>query len=298
MLIKSFTFLLCAFLCINEIKFCIGEDEVPLIQVKQGLVKGIKDKSLGEKEFYSYLGIPFAEPPEGKLRFKDPVPLESWDGILDGTKPPVSCLQGSLFNLPNTLTVSGKEDCLRLNVYTKVPNQQNKKLPVMVFIHGGAFVLGSANEYQPYILMNEDIVLVVIQYRVGIFGFLSTEDSVMPGNMGLKDQQLALKWVKGNIESFGGDSNSITIFGESAGGASVHYQVLSPGSKGLFNRAIIQSGTALCPWASNKNHRKFAIETGQEFNCSIDSGTEKYRECMQNVNPYYLTIAASQTAVR
>ncbi|KAB7493692.1 Acetylcholinesterase, partial [Armadillidium nasatum] len=100
----------------------------------------------------------------------------------------------------------------------------------------------------------------------------------MPGNMGLKDQQLALKWVKENIESFGGDSNSITIFGESAGGASVHYQVLSPGSKGLFNRAIIQSGTALCPWASNKNHRKFAIETGQEFNCSIGFGTEKYRE--------------------
>ncbi|RXG56833.1 Venom carboxylesterase-6, partial [Armadillidium vulgare] len=119
----------------------------------------------------------------------------------------------------------------------------------------------------------------------------------MPGNMGLKDQQLALKWVKENIESFGGDSNSITIFGESAGGASVHYQVLSPGSKGLFNRAIIQSGTALCPWASNKNHRKFAIETGQEFNCSIDFGTEKYRECMQNVNPYYLAIASSQTQV-
>ncbi|KAB7502074.1 Venom carboxylesterase-6 [Armadillidium nasatum] len=165
----------------------------------------------------------------------------------------------------------------------------------MVFIHGGAFIVGSANEYQPYILMNEDIVLIVIQYRLGIFGFLSTEDSVMPGNMGLKDQQLALKWVKENIESFGGDSNSITIFGVSAGGASVHYQVLSPGSKGLFNRAIIQSGTALCPWASNKNHRKFAIETGQEFNCSIDFGTEKYRECMQNVNPYYLTIAASQT---
>ncbi|RXG62322.1 Venom carboxylesterase-6 [Armadillidium vulgare] len=99
----------------------------------------------------------------------------------------------------------------------------------MVFIHGGAFVIGGAQESQPYVL-NE---------RRYCFRFLSTEDSVMPGNMGLKDQQLALKWVKENIESFGGDSNSITIFGISAGGASVHYQILSPGSKRLFNRAII-----------------------------------------------------------
>ncbi|RXG51429.1 Acetylcholinesterase [Armadillidium vulgare] len=113
--------------------------------------------------------------------------------------------------------------------------------------------------------------------------------------MGLKDQQLALKWVKENIESFGGDSNKITIFGGSAGGASVNYQILSPGSKGLFRRAILQSGTSLCPWASNKNHRKFATEAGREFGCDIDS--EKYLECMQNVNPYYLVLAAEKTNV-
>ncbi|KAB7500352.1 Venom carboxylesterase-6, partial [Armadillidium nasatum] len=175
------------------------------------------------------------------------------------------------------------------------PNQREKSLPVMVFIHGGGFVSLGAYNFAPYVLMNRCIVLVVIQYRLGIFGFLSTEDSVMPGNMGLKDQQLALKWIKENIESFGGDSDRITIFGHSAGGASAHYHILSPGSNGLFNRAILQSGTAFCPWASNINHRKFAIEAGLEFGCCIDDGTEKYLECMQNVNARYLILAAEKT---
>ncbi|RXG54873.1 Baculoviral IAP repeat-containing protein 7-A [Armadillidium vulgare] len=156
------------------------------------------------------------------------------------------------------------------------PNSAERKLPVLVFIHGGGFVFGAAHQYPPHALMNKDIVFVAIQYRLGIFGFLSTEDSVIPGNMGLKDQQLALKWIKENIGAFGGDPDRITIFGESAGGASVNYQILSPGSKGLFARAIMQSGTSICPWASNKDHRKFAIETGHQFNCSIETGSEKY----------------------
>ncbi|RXG55726.1 Venom carboxylesterase-6 [Armadillidium vulgare] len=114
-----------------------------------------------------------------------------------------------------------------------------ENLPVMVFIHGGGFMGLGAYNFAPYVLMNRCIVLVVIQYRLGIF--------VMPGNMGLKDQQLALKWIKENIESFGGDSDRITIFGHSAGGASAHYHILSPGSNGLFNRAILMSGTAFLP---------------------------------------------------
>ncbi|KAB7496323.1 Acetylcholinesterase [Armadillidium nasatum] len=215
---------------------------------------------------------------------------------------PASCLQVLFFSTFNyedgkESSISGREDCVHLNVFTPAPNEPERKLPVMVFIHGGGFVGGKASDYHPNVLMNKEIVLVVIQYRLGIFGFLSTEDSVMRGNMGLKDQQLALKWVKENVESFGGDSGNITIFGESAGGASVHYHILSPGSNGLFNRAIIQSGTSFCPWASNMNHKKYAIETGREFNCSIDNGTEKYLECMQTVHPYYLIIAGAKTNI-
>ncbi|KAB7496324.1 Venom carboxylesterase-6 [Armadillidium nasatum] len=310
MFIKSFYLFFFAFLCLSQFQFCAAEadaekdadadadadinDDVPVIRVDQGLIKGIKDKSTEGKEFNSYLGIPYAEPPVGKLRLQFQRLLGKV--FLDGTIMSVSCLQTDFFDIitddTESVTINGREDCLQLNVFTSAPNQQ-KKLPVMVYIHGGGFISGGATYYHPYYLLNRDIVLVVIQYRLGIFGFLSTEDSVIPGNMGLKDQQLALKWIKGNIESFGGDSNRITIFGGSAGGASVNYQILSPGSKGLFRRAILQSGTSLCPWASNKNHRKFATEAGREFGCDIDS--EKYLECMQNVNPYYLVLAAEKT---
>ncbi|KAB7505793.1 Venom carboxylesterase-6 [Armadillidium nasatum] len=298
MSLKTFCFQICIFLCISKFSFCTGDNEAPIIKVKQGQIQGFRDESLNGTEFFSYLSIPYAKPPEGDLRFKDPVPLESWDGVLNGTKMPVSCLQTSFYPLNYddgiTSCVSGREDCLYLNVFTSAPNEPDRKLPVMVYIHGGGFVGGKA-DFQPYVLMNHQMVLVVIQYRLGIFGFLSMEDSVMPGNMGLKDQQLALKWVKENIEVFGGDSNMITIFGQSAGSASVHYQILSEGSKGLFNRAILQSGMSLCPWASNHNHRVFAIEAGREFNCSIDFGTKDYLECMQNVHPYFLTLAGAES---
>ncbi|RXG68744.1 hypothetical protein Avbf_00870 [Armadillidium vulgare] len=134
MVIKSFTFLLCVFLCTCDIKFCIGEDEVPLLQLKQGLVKGIKEKSLGEKEFYSYLGIPFAKHPEGELRFKN-----------------------------NEKRKDNKNERSK----AKSPKQETFSDG---FHSWRSFYIWISNEYQPYILMNEDIVLVVIQYRVGIFG--------------------------------------------------------------------------------------------------------------------------------
>ncbi|RXG57880.1 Venom carboxylesterase-6 [Armadillidium vulgare] len=124
---------------------------------------------------------------------------------------------------------------------------REENLPVMVFIHGGGFMGLGAYNFAPYVLMNRCIVLVVIQYRLGIFGFLSTEDSVMPGNMGLKDQQLALKWIKENIESFGGDSDRITIFGHSAGGASAHYHILSPGLFNQSNTSCLVQPSALGP---------------------------------------------------
>uniref|UniRef100_A0A6P7GDK2 Cholinesterase-like n=1 Tax=Diabrotica virgifera virgifera TaxID=50390 RepID=A0A6P7GDK2_DIAVI len=128
----------------------------------------------------------------------------------------------------------------------------------MVWIHGGAFVTGSnkSSFYGPEFLITEDIVLVTINYRVGFLGFLHLDDTSLdvPGNAGLKDQQLALKWVQNNIKSFNGDPNNVTIFGESAGSASVHIHVVSPSSKGLFHKAILQSGCLLNPWVFSKDY--------------------------------------------
>ncbi|KAK7063017.1 Carboxylesterase 5A [Halocaridina rubra] len=151
----------------------------------------------------------------------------------------------------------------------------------MVYIHGGGYFAGSSSKYPPYALMNEDIVMVVIQYRLGVLGFLSTEDEIIPGNFGLKDQTEALRWVSRNIRHFGGDPESVTLFGESAGAASVHYQILTPKSDGLFVRAILQSGSAMCPWSLGAAHRQVAQHTSKLFNCPTHSSQE-ILECLQS----------------
>ncbi|XP_069699397.1 venom carboxylesterase-6-like isoform X2 [Periplaneta americana] len=160
------------------------------------------------------------------------------------------CIQRSIF--AKQVEVAGSEDCLYLNVFSpKVAT--NAGMDVMVWFHGGGFVSGAGSFYGPEHLLDEDIVLVTVNYRLGPIGFLSTGDAVAPGNFGLKDQVAALRWVHENIRVFGGNPDSVTLFGESAGGSSVHYHMLSPLSKGLFHRGISQSGTALCTWAIAAN---------------------------------------------
>ena len=162
-----------------------------------------------------------------------------------------------------TAQISGSEDCLTLNVYTPAPIV-GKCRPVMVWIHGGGFVSGSGKTdmYSPDYLIAEDVVVVTINYRLGIFGFLAFEDPSLgvPGNAGLKDQVMALKWVQKNIHNFGGDPNNVTIFGESAGGASCHLLMLSPMARGLFHRCIAQSGTALNQWPYGEFQAKALAE--------------------------------------
>ncbi|KAJ8682868.1 hypothetical protein QAD02_018660 [Eretmocerus hayati] len=148
-------------------------------------------------------------------------------------------------------TIVGSDDCLFLNVYAKSLGK-DKRRPVMVWIHGGGFQFGSGNDDEsgPDYLIAKDIILVTINYRLGVLGFLNLGSKVASGNQGLKDQVMALQWVRDNIFNFGGDPHNVTIFGESAGGASVHYLSLSPLAKGLFHKAIIQSGVIFNPWAT------------------------------------------------
>lgn len=149
--------------------------------------------------------------------------------------------------------VLGSEDCLKINVY--VPAKTQRPLPVMVWVHGGAFKFGSGGKllYGPKFLVKKNVILVTFNYRLGILGFLCLGIKEAPGNAGLKDQIAALKWVKKNIAKFAGDPDNITLFGESAGGASSSLLLASDATKGLFNRVIIQSGSALASWAINRN---------------------------------------------
>lgn len=232
-----------------KIRQCLRKSfKTHIIQTQYGPIKGARRISCWNEPFYSYEKIPFAKPPVGNLRFKDPVPPNSWKKPLNCTKEAPMPRQVNVV----MKNVEGNEDCLYLNVFTNDPDSR-KPRPVMVWIYGGGFVSGttSKNFYSPDYFMSENVVLVSIAYRVSILGFLSLKDPSLgiPGNAGLKDQIMALKWVRDNIANFGGDPNNVTVFGESAGGASVHYLMLSDQAKGLFHRAIMMSGSALTPWA-------------------------------------------------
>lgn len=197
----------------------------------------------------AFMGVPYAEPPLGELRFRPPVAAPAWQGERLAVKDAPICLQRDPFR--RDMIIEGSENCLYLNVYTPGTPRVNGSLPVMVWFHGGGWQCGSgiSSFYGPDFLLDHDIVLVSANFRLGPLGFLSTETLDCPGNNGLKDQLEVLRWVRSNIESFGGDPRSVTVFGESAGGASVTYHMLSPKSRGLLHRGIAQSGTYFNPWA-------------------------------------------------
>uniref|UniRef100_A0A1B6G661 Carboxylic ester hydrolase n=1 Tax=Cuerna arida TaxID=1464854 RepID=A0A1B6G661_9HEMI len=255
------------------------EKETVVIQTKLGQLRGlVKHSVLNDKTYYAFLGVPFGKPPLGDLRFKAPQPYGGWEGIrdalVDGHDPKQPAFT-ALYTL--TSESSGSEDCLYLNVYTNELSPKNgEKKPVLVSIPGGGFLCWSGSSTKTGVdnFMNGDVVVVSFNYRLGAFGFLSLENEEAPGNAGLKDQTLALKWVHENIDSFGGDPNNVTIFGVSAGGASVHFQLLCPPSKGLFHKAIIQCGFANNPWATQETPRQTALELAKTLGCTSEEPDE------------------------
>ncbi|KAK9870530.1 hypothetical protein WA026_008094 [Henosepilachna vigintioctopunctata] len=264
--------------------------ENPQVKISDGKLEGKFLKTKEGREFLAFQGIPFAEPPLGNLRFKSPVPIKPWKNILDATKPHAVCPQRDIYR--RTDLIEGVEDCLYLNVYTpNLPSNGGELLPVMVFFHGGGFLCGGGNShwYGPDVLLDRDIILVVTNYRLGALGFLSTGDEVSPGNYGLKDQSLALKWVKRNIKYFGGDPKSVTLFGESAGGASANYHMLSPLSRGLFKGVISQSGTSFCTWAHapEGENVQMANKLGEAVDCPTTS-SKALVECLRHIDPLVL----------
>nr|QLI62116.1 carboxylesterase 4 [Streltzoviella insularis] len=232
----------------------------PIVDLNEGKLKGKVCKTLNKIQYYSFKGVPYAKPPLGELRFSVPVPSEPWKGIRDATKNCNICAQFDR----DTNGIIGDEDCLYLNVYTpKLSTTNSTLLPVMVYIHGGGFVFGSGTDdviHGPDYLVEKDVVLVSLNYRLGVLGFLSLDCKEAPGNVGLRDQVEALRWVQKNINKFGGDPKNVTIFGASAGAASVEYLLLSPIAKGLFHKALAQSGSSLLHWAQTNKAKEFATK--------------------------------------
>ncbi|XP_059046858.1 juvenile hormone esterase-like [Achroia grisella] len=246
--------------------------EAPIVRVEHGELQGQVVTSPSGKSFYSFQGIPYAKPPLGSLRFKDPQPLEPWEGVRDATTEGNVSAQVD----PVTKEYVGDENCLFLNVYTT--NLDGAFLPVMLYIHGGGFKFGSGNSnlYGGDYLVEKDVVVVTINYRCGPFGFLCLNTPEVPGNAGLKDMVHAIRWVKENIQNFGGNPGNLTLFGESSGGVATSLLTASPLTKNLISKAIIQSGTALNSWGYQKN----PIENAKNLAQILGSDAENVDELL------------------
>ncbi|XP_022079673.1 uncharacterized protein LOC110973290 [Acanthaster planci] len=267
-----------------------------------GLIKG-ETLDLYGVSYHRYLGIPYAEPPVGRLRFRAPVPKAPWDSLYNATAYGPSCPQDisavSVFYPeyvveipPNAHNIS--EDCLTLNIFTPVmSNEGGSGLAVMFWIHGGSFETGQGSGYDASALaVRGRVIVVTINYRLNVFGFFSSGDEKAPGNFGLLDQQLALQWVHENIAAFGGDPSRVTLFGQSAGGASVTLHLFANKSRPLFHRAAAHSGyshpeLALPGGAS----REIAEATGCDYGPDSD-----LVECLRGLSMEELLSAGLEVA--
>ncbi|XP_076454035.1 carboxylesterase 1C-like isoform X2 [Babylonia areolata] len=249
---------------------------VPLIHTPWGALQGISVKGDGGRMMNAYLGIPYALPPVGDLRFEKPQPhpgpREGEVFMADQVKP--ACKQ------PKALIGESREtseDCLILDIYVPADEKADGPYAVMIFIHGGGFAVGDAHSYRPSkLVVDGRVIVVAIQYRLGPYGFFTTGDGLVPGNAGLWDQNLAIRWVKDNIQAFGGDPSRITIFGESAGSMSVGLHMLSPQSKGLFQRGIMQSGAPqnIVHWIDMFDMNAVFKDLAEMCGCQGDSSSD------------------------
>jgi para-nitrobenzyl esterase len=217
---------------------------LPRVATDKGTVQGLR---VGDVE--EFFGVPYAAPPVGALRWRPPAPVTSWrPRVRNATTLPTPCPQLFVLGGLASPTTRTSEDCLYLNLYRPAAAQTTARMPVLVFIHGGAFINGTSNQYDGSALARTGMVVVTIAYRLNVFGYLAlpalTREAPdrSSGNYGLLDQQAALRWVQQNIASFGGDPHNVTIDGQSAGAISVCAQLASPTARGLFARAIIESG--------------------------------------------------------
>ncbi|XP_031829887.2 esterase FE4 [Nomia melanderi] len=261
------TLLVCLFLVTVHCLWVRGS----LVRTRFGRIRGLWSRSTRGRLAAHYLGIPYAQPPVGELRFRSPQPWNhTWNSTFYAIKDGPMCTQ------LNDQEIKGSEDCLYLNIFVPIISDKQGvpntiKLPVMVYVYGGKYLFGSSNstELSPEYLMDQNVILVTVNYRVNIMGFFSMENKIAPGNYGLKDVVMALRWVQENIDVFQGDPKSVTLWGESAGASVTHVLAYSRKTEGLFHRCIIQSGCFFNTWSLNRKGwmRQTSIETARLLKC-------------------------------
>ncbi|XP_029641594.1 cholinesterase 2-like isoform X3 [Octopus sinensis] len=272
--------------------YVLAED--PIIDTTTGTIKG-STFSVQNVDIDVFLGIPFAKPPVGNLRFKRPEPIERWSGIKETKKHVSSCIQlveafdhiegADSFKVNTNIS----EDCLYLNIWAPTEaRKSHSNLATMIWIYGGALVSGTStlDAYDGrFLAASQKIIVASLNYRVGPFGFLSLNDERAPGNMGLLDQTLAISWIRDNIASFGGDPDKLTLFGQSAGAISVSFHVMSPISRKIFRNAIIMSGIATTDWSVRSKEGN--IERAKEMAAFLKCPTENDKvmlDCFLNAD--------------
>lgn len=262
------------------VHFVLADNTITVIS-NSGKIKGVA-VTLKNETVFQFRKIPYANPPLGQLRFKKPEPYGTWNSTLDATQFGPSCVQNidqeTVPDLPNT---NVSEDCLFLNIYVPRNISITNNMTVMVWIHGGSFLFGQGMLYDgSYLALSGNVIVVTINYRLNIFGFLATGDDASVGNYGLWDQLEAIKWVRSNIFAFGGNPSSITIFGESAGSLSIGLHVLYP-SDDLFQRAIMESGSGNSFLSYTKDGPSAAKLAGELSSCDTNS-SQTMVDCLRN----------------
>ncbi|MFE2544342.1 carboxylesterase/lipase family protein [Actinacidiphila glaucinigra] len=265
-----------------------------VVRTDHGLIRGVSHGA-----YTTFDGVPYAAPPTGRLRWRAPVPAAAWRGVRDATAPAQPCVQ---MPAPGAAAALGSEDCLYLNVTmptptpAPTPKPSGQKRPVLVWMHGGAFLGGSGSDYSAgQLAVRGDTVVVTVNYRLGIFGYFGHPGLGSAPPFGLADQQAALRWVRANAERFGGDPDSVTLFGESAGALSICAHLTSPAAAGLFQRAVLQSGSCLMsfprgalgpgtpayePFASQREVRTAGAEAARQLGCTAD-GRDEVLACLR-----------------
>ncbi|XP_037080714.1 cholinesterase 1-like [Pollicipes pollicipes] len=267
--------------------------EAPVISIPQGSLRGVREYvTPSQRPVFAYKGIPYATPPVGRLRFRPPVRDYGWNRtqLFDRFGP--ACPQVDTQGVPGP---GVSEDCLTLNVWIPQAPDGFRRFPVVVFLDGELFWRQRASKFPMEELSSEDLVAVSISYRTNAFGFLTLRSRAAPGNLGLRDQQLALRWVRDNIGAFGGDSRRVSLVGFSAGAASAGLHLVSPQSQGLFQRAVLMSGSPLAPWAhmSSQEARRIGRELTAIMGCR-NSDDEEALRCLQDQDFTRLLTAAQR----